>query len=81
MIASNLSPLGYCFSNCLRALMSHSGGGGYKRSVVSTAEKGLMACRGNLQQEEVIARARAGELVDGLFGRAGRLKSSEWSGE
>lgn len=28
MMASNLSPLGYCVSRCLRALTSHSGGGG-----------------------------------------------------
>lgn len=28
MMASNLSPLGYCFSRSLRALTSHSGGGG-----------------------------------------------------
>lgn len=29
IMASNLSPLGYCFSRSLRAFTSHSGGGGY----------------------------------------------------
>ena len=73
MMASNLSPCGYCFSRSLRADTSHSGGGGCSQkalAAVSFNAGPLRAwCAPDLPQEAVIAPVLAAEREGGQSGQ------------